>query len=336
MNTEIILSVCIPTYNGGKRLVKNIKKYLGYDSADIEIVIGDNLSDDGSIEELKKIQDNRLVIYQNDTNVGALKNAVRTLYHGTGKYLMLLLDRDILQIEYLHEYIELLKKETYGVLLNTGHLKSGYNKLLSYAEGIYYLTQSPHPSYYVYLNEAVKELHDVSQVEEDGYYPALIGLLIQRKYRVFLYKELPIILEAEREFILMNASRSWGYCNRKVNLRGRYEVPAVIDRFEYYVHFMKTNGILTKDEDIVSYYKSIIQAACPGYYYCVVDTMTKHRYDVVDYGYSIEDYKRIPFEFYKSAKKILKKEKLASLLVLVEMKWVTYKNYKEFCELVYR
>ncbi len=338
MNESIILSICMPNYNGGERIVANVKHILNCGREDIEIVISDNVSTDASVTELKKIKDRRLKLFQNEENIGSLKNGVKALQHGSGKYLMLLLDRDILQIEYLGTYINMLKKENIGVILNMPQYRGkGENCILNRGESIYWLTQSPHPSYYVYLNEAFSKIETFST---DGYYPAYCGLSILNDYHVLLYRENPIMVTAEKEYILMHASRSWRFEIDTYGLESTkkehgFESSVNVGRFKNYLCFMKKNLRNFGNKDIIQVYKSTLNAASPGNYYSVTDTVTRHRYHVDDNGYTLEEYAQIPFNFYCEAQKVLKELGMDEADVLAEMKEITEQNHREFCELVY-
>ena len=69
--SDIILSICIPTYNRGQSLFDNVKKWLQSDNKNFEIVIADNCSMDNTVELLKSIEDSRLKIIENDKNYGS-------------------------------------------------------------------------------------------------------------------------------------------------------------------------------------------------------------------------------------------------------------------------
>ena len=109
MNEDIILSICIPTYNGGEYLIKSVNSILSCASNQFEIVINDNATQSrDTINVLKEIKDKRLKIFVNEIHLGHIKNWYVALGHGRGKYLMLLQDNDVLVVENLEKYIALL------------------------------------------------------------------------------------------------------------------------------------------------------------------------------------------------------------------------------------
>ncbi len=340
MNENIVLSICIPAYNGGKRIVANIMRMLKSTREDFEIIISDNVSTDGSMEALRDINDTRLRIYQNRKNIGSLENGIQALQYGEGKYLMLLLDRDILQLDFFDMYMDMLKNEQVGVILNMcQNINNVKDHILSKKESVFWITKAPHPSYYVFLREAFRNIKAVNELARDGYYPAYCGLAIRNDYDVLLYCENPIVMEAEWEYILMNASRSWKFEIDKHGLNNTkrdhgFEAQTNIRRFKNYVCYMKENLKDFGNSEIFQVYKSTLYAASPGNYYAAISTATRHRYHVVK-GYTLEEYSHIPFNFYKEAEAFLRELELDDTDLLAEMKELTEQNYREFCELVY-
>ena len=59
-------SIVLPTLNGGDYLKEVIKKYLKFTRDDVEFIVSDNLSDDGTYEFLSNINDTRFKIIQPD------------------------------------------------------------------------------------------------------------------------------------------------------------------------------------------------------------------------------------------------------------------------------
>lgn len=96
MPSNIILSLCIPTYNRDTYLEKcllSIVKQVG-NNLEVEVIISDNLSND-STRELSEgfVQKfSNVKYFVNETNIGADKNIIRVLQLGSGKYLKLLND----------------------------------------------------------------------------------------------------------------------------------------------------------------------------------------------------------------------------------------------------
>lgn len=96
MDSDIILSICIPTYNRATYLDKclqSIVKQVG-NNPEVEVLISDNVSNDNTpvLCENYATQYDNVKYYRNETNIGGDKNFIRVLKLGKGKYLKLLND----------------------------------------------------------------------------------------------------------------------------------------------------------------------------------------------------------------------------------------------------
>lgn len=110
MKKEIILSICIPTYNRKNRVIELIREILNNKSPEYEIVVLDNASTDGTYEEIEKIKSSKLKLFKNDILISAQENGLKALTLGKGKYVMHFNDREIANHIYLDNIIEFLKK----------------------------------------------------------------------------------------------------------------------------------------------------------------------------------------------------------------------------------
>ena len=91
---ETILSFCIPTFNRADCLLRLVKDILQCSDPRIEVVISDNASTDDTLGVLRAIKDERLSIYTNSENIGALFNSLNALEKGKGRYIMYSTDKD--------------------------------------------------------------------------------------------------------------------------------------------------------------------------------------------------------------------------------------------------
>ena len=148
------LSICIPSYNGGKVLLSCVNNILTYSGNEIEIVVNDNASSSEeakrAIEYLKLIQDARLRIYVNEKNEGPFKNWYLALKRGTGHYLMLLQDNNELVVENLPQYLEFLKDCNYSIIKNAYHNREGIQGEIRTSQMQYYSKIFSHASMCVY------------------------------------------------------------------------------------------------------------------------------------------------------------------------------------------
>lgn len=297
---NIILSICIPTYNGGERLEKLVRHILKTERSDIEIVVNDNCSTDHTLAMLEKIGDERIRVYKNERNVGSLENGICALKNGCGKYLMLTLDRDVIQPEYLDAYVEFLKSTEYGVLLNLcKQYDESYTGIIDREAKYYHLVKQPHPSYYTFKRDDFEKVELSREVTTNDYYPALIGIGIAQTREVYLNTRVPITIEAEPQYISMHRSRSLnvlGTSNQSLDI-SNYDHKSRMGRFETYIHY--AIGVCNAKElnyAVNGMYAAMIENAI-GYIHSLESTRTKHRYGVPDWHYSMEDHIGIANEF---------------------------------------
>ena len=129
--SKIVLSICIPTYNRGKILVKSLNRLISFKSNEIEIVVSDNCSQDDTEALIKKIKDPRIKYFRNKTNLGFDRNLLKCCERANGMYYLFLSDEDIIDLEMLLWIIEFIKKNNSftQILGSVGDLRPGKRKL---------------------------------------------------------------------------------------------------------------------------------------------------------------------------------------------------------------
>lgn len=92
------MSICIPTFNREKFLSQTIESALNQDYENIEVIVADNCSSDGTQDLVKRFMgDSRFSYYRNETNIGMVNNWKGMLYSKVaGEWFLLLSDDDYL------------------------------------------------------------------------------------------------------------------------------------------------------------------------------------------------------------------------------------------------
>jgi len=111
---DILLSICISSYNHGDKCVQLVNRILTVEDERFNIVICDDCSDEDTIRELTTLSDPRVTLIQNKNNVGPCKNWFNTIDSGTGQYILHVLDRDIISINFLPIILDILQKNSVG------------------------------------------------------------------------------------------------------------------------------------------------------------------------------------------------------------------------------
>ena len=92
---EILVSICIPTFNRSEQVEKCVKDCLKIDGEFFEIVVVDDCSNDDTQDRIRAIRDSRVRYIKNEKNMG-FPNMARALMEGKGEYCLLLGDKDVL------------------------------------------------------------------------------------------------------------------------------------------------------------------------------------------------------------------------------------------------
>lgn len=93
------VSIVIPTYNRVNLLKRSLKSALRQSFSDIEVVVCDDGSGDGTREFLANINDCRLKVVSHSRNVGMFANMNSGLNAATGMHFLMLSDDDWLEAE---------------------------------------------------------------------------------------------------------------------------------------------------------------------------------------------------------------------------------------------
>ena len=109
MNSKI--SILIPTYNREQYIEEAVRSALNQTYKNIEVIVVDNKSTDNSwmiLENLAK-NDSRIKLFQNDTNIGPVKNWKRCIDKATGKFCKILWSDDLIAPEFLERTLPFLR-----------------------------------------------------------------------------------------------------------------------------------------------------------------------------------------------------------------------------------
>ena len=89
------ISVLIPTFNRANYLAQTIESVLSQDHPDLEVIISDNASTDGTRELVQRyLKDPRVHYKRNERNLGLVANHKKALEYSTGGYFLVMSDDD--------------------------------------------------------------------------------------------------------------------------------------------------------------------------------------------------------------------------------------------------
>lgn len=105
-----LVSIALAVYNAEKNLREQVESILNQTVQDIELIMCDDRSTDGSWNLMNKLskEDNRIHIFQNDQNMGFKKNFEEAIKHCSGKYIALSDDDDIWEKNHLEQLLKII------------------------------------------------------------------------------------------------------------------------------------------------------------------------------------------------------------------------------------
>ena len=106
------VSILLPVFNGETYLEEAIKSALDQSFADFELLIGDDASSDASSKIIEQYasNDQRIVAWRNQTNMGLFSNYNECLKRASGKYIKPFAQDDLLEKDALRNMLDVLEK----------------------------------------------------------------------------------------------------------------------------------------------------------------------------------------------------------------------------------
>lgn len=126
------ISVCIPVYNGIQYVEETIESVLAQDYGNLEIIVQDNASTDGTWALLQSLVSKHPQIYaaRNEQNVGMAGNWNCAINRVSGDYLMLLSADDLLEQGFLERCLGIFEQDTVDAVATDHYWLSGGQKKL--------------------------------------------------------------------------------------------------------------------------------------------------------------------------------------------------------------
>lgn len=113
MSEKPLVSVCIPTFNREKIIAHTLESVINQSYKNIEIIISDNCSTDGTFEILKKYseKDTRIKLFKMNENKGPVENWKNCFVNSSGKFIKYLWSDDYLDIDFIEKALNALEDD---------------------------------------------------------------------------------------------------------------------------------------------------------------------------------------------------------------------------------
>ena len=114
------VSILIPVYNREKIIGETLHSAISQTYENIEIIVVDNASTDGTWDVCKSFasKDARIKVYRNETNIGPVRNWKRCIDEACGNYGKILFSDDTIDSEYLKKTVPFLQDSDVGFVFS--------------------------------------------------------------------------------------------------------------------------------------------------------------------------------------------------------------------------
>jgi len=134
MNT--LVSIAMSTYNGEAFLKEQLDSILNQTYKNLEIIISDDSSTDNTVEIIKEYQnkDSRIILSQNEKNIGFVKNFEKAISLCSGEYIALCDQDDIWKINKIEFFLSQIKENVLiysnAIIIDENSKETGNNFIL--------------------------------------------------------------------------------------------------------------------------------------------------------------------------------------------------------------
>ncbi len=111
-----LISIVIPMYNAAEFIARAVYSVVNQSYSNLEIIVIDNCSTDNSVDIVKGIDDPRIKLYVNETNIGFAGNINEGIDYANGEYIKFLCADDELKQDAIEQLLETVVKNNVQVL----------------------------------------------------------------------------------------------------------------------------------------------------------------------------------------------------------------------------
>lgn len=256
-----LTSILIPTHNSGAFIARAIESVINQSYPNIEIIIGDNASGDGTYEIAKSYATKNctLRIYRNSENIGPVRNWLRCSALAQGKYAAFLFSDDWYEPSFIEKAVNYLEDPKIGFVYSSVKKISNEKTGQQGAEVLYHLSHTgifPTRSFlerHLYLGSEnvplspscavfrlgdlvdglsldIKDPHGIGYLQHGAGPDVLIYLLAAIRYKYFGYIQEPLVnFLAHGNNLSRRPEVNLAYALVKAWFAMRFKASAVID-----------------------------------------------------------------------------------------------------------
>ncbi|MCA1293974.1 glycosyltransferase [Paenibacillus sp. alder61] len=211
---RVLLSVCIPSYNRGKRAYENVVHLLQsqYDE-EIEIILSNNGTQNETkayYDKISEIEDARLKYFAFNENQGFASNCCKVCELASGKFILLLSDEDLINLNNLHFIMNKLciSNDTISVMRTSSTTQYNLSNLVANPGRdalINFMLSSNYMSGIILNNKLLKNYRGIEYIKENlnnsvcYWYPHMYWELLLCQYGFVESTDLVLVNEGKAE-----------------------------------------------------------------------------------------------------------------------------------------
>lgn len=123
-----LVSICIPVYNGEDFLKETLDSVINQTYSNIEIVITDDLSVDGTEKIIRSYDDKRIRYFKNDSSKGLAGNWNEAVSKSGGEYIKVLCQDDLLTSDAIEKQVLALEKSNANCVIGNTKVINSRNQ----------------------------------------------------------------------------------------------------------------------------------------------------------------------------------------------------------------
>jgi len=235
-----LVSIVIPVFNRKDLVSKSVDSALSQSYSNVEIIIVDNNSTDGTFEYLFQKYGNepKIRLFKNEKNIGPVKNWIRGIEEAKGKYIKLLFSDDWLDTNYIESVAKFFyKSETIGLFYTPAFIHTNISKKLFYKS---------------YKKEKIVSSNSFISRLLLGYKtPVSPGCAIF--YKNLLLESLHIVVDEEKHDLYLKYGAG---IDLLCYLNSANKKDKICYVSNTYAHFLSHKGSFTTSDKLRKYYKS--------------------------------------------------------------------------------
>lgn len=194
---HVLLSICIPSFNRGQRAYETVLALMNsYYDEEIEVVVSNNGTQNETQEfyaKIEALEDSRIKYFAFEENQGFAINSCKVCELATGKFIMLLSDEDMIDLDSLHLVMKQLRdsSDTLAILKPSVSSQPKLNDVIKEAGADAleaFMLTSNYMSGLTLNNQLLKRHHGIDYIKSNlnnsvcSYYPHMYWELLLAQY----------------------------------------------------------------------------------------------------------------------------------------------------------